>query len=36
VARLYNAGVTDIISTDTLEKAQSQLTVAPLISDVIK
>ncbi len=36
VVRLYNAGVTDIISTDTLEKAQSKITVAPLIADAIK
>ena len=35
VVRLYNAGVTDIISTDTLEKAQSKITVAPLIADAI-
>ncbi|MDK2892980.1 ribose-phosphate diphosphokinase [Methanohalophilus sp.] len=36
VVRLYNAGVTDIISTDTLEKVQSKITVAPLIADAIK
>ncbi|MBP2030614.1 ribose-phosphate pyrophosphokinase [Methanohalophilus levihalophilus] len=36
VVRLYNAGVTEIISSDTLEKAQSKITVAPLIADAIK
>lgn len=36
VIRLYNAGVKDIISTDTLEKIQSKITVAPLIADAIK
>lgn len=34
--RLFNAGVKDIISTDTLEKAESKITVAPLIADALK
>jgi len=34
--RLFNAGVKDIISTDTLEKAESRLSVAPLIADALK
>jgi ribose-phosphate pyrophosphokinase len=34
--RLFNAGVKDIIATDTLEKAESKLSVAPLIADALK
>jgi ribose-phosphate pyrophosphokinase len=34
--RLFNAGVKDIIATDTLEKAESRLSVAPLIADALK
>ena len=34
--RLFNAGVKDIIATDTLEKAESILSVAPLIADTLK
>jgi ribose-phosphate pyrophosphokinase len=34
--RLFNAGVKDIIATDTLEKAESILSVAPLIADALK
>lgn len=34
--RLFHAGVKDIIATDTLEKAESRLSVAPLIADAIK
>jgi len=34
--RLFNAGVKDIISTDTLEKAESRISVAPLIADALK
>lgn len=34
--RLFNAGVKDIIGTDTLEKAESRLSVAPLIADTLK
>ena len=34
--RLFNAGVNDIIGTDTLEKAESRLSVAPLIADALK
>lgn len=33
VLRLFNAGVRDIIATDTIEKAQSHVSVAPLIAD---
>ena len=33
--RLFNAGVKDIIATDTLEKAESRLSVAPLIADAL-
>lgn len=33
VLRLFNAGVRDIISTDTIEKAESVVSVAPLIAD---
>ncbi|MGB3908558.1 MAG: ribose-phosphate diphosphokinase [Methanomethylovorans sp.] len=36
VLRLFNAGVRDIIATDTLEKAQSSVSVAPLIASSIK
>ncbi|MCL2142235.1 MAG: ribose-phosphate diphosphokinase [Methanimicrococcus sp.] len=36
VLRLYNAGVKDIISTDTIEKIQSHISVAPLIADALK
>lgn len=36
VVRLHNAGVRGIIATDTLEKAHSRITVAPLIADAIK
>jgi ribose-phosphate pyrophosphokinase len=34
--RLFNAGVKDIIATDTLEKAESRLSVAPIIADALK
>jgi ribose-phosphate pyrophosphokinase len=34
--RLFNAGVADIIASDTLEKAESKLSVAPLIADALK
>ena len=34
--KLFNAGVKDIIATDTLEKAESRLSVAPLIADALK
>jgi ribose-phosphate pyrophosphokinase len=33
--RLFNAGVKDIIATDTLEKAESRLSVAPLIAEAL-
>jgi len=36
VIRLFNAGVNDIIATDTLEKAESQVSVAPLIAKTLK
>lgn len=36
VVRLYNAGVKEIISTDTLEKPQSIISVTPLIADTLK
>ena len=36
VLRLFNAGVKDIISTDTLEKAESKLSVAPIIADALR
>jgi ribose-phosphate pyrophosphokinase len=36
VMRLHNAGVKDIISTDTIEKIQSCISVAPLIAATIK
>jgi ribose-phosphate pyrophosphokinase len=34
--RLFNAGVKDIIATDTLEKAESMISVAPLIANALK
>jgi ribose-phosphate pyrophosphokinase len=34
--RLFHAGVMDIIATDTLEKAVSRLSVAPLIADALR
>jgi ribose-phosphate pyrophosphokinase len=34
--RLFNAGVKDIIATDTLEKAESKLSVASLIANALK
>ncbi len=34
--RLFNAGVKDIIGTDTLEKAESRLSVAPLIAEALR
>jgi ribose-phosphate pyrophosphokinase len=34
--RLFNAGVKDIIATDTLEKAESKISIAPLIADALK
>jgi ribose-phosphate pyrophosphokinase len=36
VLKLFNAGVKDIISTDTIEKIQSRISVAPLIADALK
>ncbi|TGC08949.1 ribose-phosphate diphosphokinase [Methanolobus halotolerans] len=36
VMRLYNSGVKDIISTDTIERIQSSVSVAPLIANAIK
>ncbi len=36
VLKLYNAGVHEIIATDTLEKAHSKISVASLIADMIK
>lgn len=36
VLRLFNAGVCDIIATDTIEKAQSRVSVAPLIVDNLR
>jgi ribose-phosphate pyrophosphokinase len=36
VLRLFNAGVKDIIATDTIEKAQSCVSVAPLISNALR
>lgn len=36
VLRLFNAGIKDIIATDTLEKSESILSVAPLIADALK
>ena len=34
--RLFHAGVMEIMATDTLEKAESRLSVAPLIADALK
>ena len=36
VLRLFNAGVHDIFATDTIEKAQSCVSVAPLIVDAVR
>lgn len=36
VVRLFNAGVKDIIATDTLEKSESQVSVAPLLAEALK
>ena len=36
VIRLFNAGVADIIASDTLEKAESKVSVAPLIAYALK
>ena len=36
VLRLFNAGVRDIFATDTIEKAQSCVSAAPLIADAIR
>lgn len=36
VIRLFNAGVRDIFATDTIEKAQSCVSVAPLVADAIR
>ncbi len=36
VIRLFNAGVRDIFATDTIEKAQSCVSVAPLIADAVR
>lgn len=36
VMRLYNSGVKEIISTDTIERIQSSVSVAPLIANAIK
>ncbi|MDY0387688.1 MAG: ribose-phosphate diphosphokinase [Methanolobus sp.] len=36
VLRLFNAGVKDIIATDTIEKAQSCVSVAPLIANALR
>jgi len=36
VLRLFNAGVHDIFATDTIEKAQSCVSVAPLIADAVR
>jgi ribose-phosphate pyrophosphokinase len=36
VLRLYNAGVKDIIATDTIEKVQSCVSVAPLIANALR
>ncbi|MDD3042527.1 MAG: ribose-phosphate diphosphokinase [Methanosarcinaceae archaeon] len=36
VVRLFNAGVKDIIATDTLEKVESQVSVAPLLAEALK
>ena len=34
--KLYDAGVREVIATDTLEKAMSTVSVAPIIADAIK
>ena len=36
VLRLFNAGVHDIFATDTIEKAQSCVSVAPLVADAVR
>jgi ribose-phosphate pyrophosphokinase len=36
VLRLFHAGVKEIMATDTLEKVESRLSVAPLIADALK
>lgn len=36
VVKLYRAGVKSVISTDTLEKATSQISVAPIIAEALK
>ena len=36
VLRLYNAGVKDIMSTDTIEKIQSRISVASVIADAVR
>ncbi len=36
VLRLFNAGVKDIIATDTIEKVQSCVSVAPLIANALR
>ncbi len=36
VVRLFNAGVKDIITSDTLEKAESRVSVAPLIAKALQ
>ncbi|MDV0444893.1 Ribose-phosphate pyrophosphokinase [Methanimicrococcus sp. At1] len=36
VLRLSNAGVKDIIGTDTIEKVQSRISTAPIIADALK
>ena len=36
VLRLSNAGVKDIMATDTIEKIQSRISTAPIIADVLK
>ncbi|MHC1576370.1 MAG: ribose-phosphate diphosphokinase [Methanosarcinaceae archaeon] len=36
ILRLYYAGGHEIIATDTIEKAQSQISVAPLIAEAIR
>lgn len=36
VLRLYNAGVKDIMSTDTIEKIQSRISVASIIADAVR
>jgi len=36
VLRLSNAGVKDIMATDTLEKTQSRISTAPIIAEILK